>query len=164
MLVGFEIDDLISTPVRTLTDSCDVRAQKVIVDARETLEAVRAAGHQILLYTRRDVSVGIETETWLQRNKIPYDKIIFNRPHNMVVYFSADVRQFVDWKRTRTELQKYGVVKGKEGEVLDTGTPADGKTAGDKRAGHKTKKKVGKKPGDTSGPETEKRPGIQVLK
>ena len=163
MNIGFEIDEMISTPVRVLTDANDVRVQKVIVDARETLQKIKAAGHQVILYTRRDVSTGIETENWLNRNGIPYDKIVFNRPHAMMMYFAPDVREFGDWATTKAELYKNGVIK-KDEKVEDTGTAKSGRAAGNKPERRKTKKKVEDKSGGAGNAKPEKKSGVQVLK
>lgn len=163
MNIGFEIDYLISSPLKVLTDSKEVAAQKVVAEARETLIKIKAAGHQIILYTRRDVSAGLDTEIWLGKNGIPYDKIVFNRPHSMLMYFAPDVREFVDWAATRLELSKNGVIE-KDEKVEDTGC-ADGRGAADDTpARREDKKDVENESGRAGSAEPEKKSGIQLLK
>lgn len=163
MNIGFEIDDMISTSMQCLTAQADVDKQTVVEEARDVLIKIKAAGHQITLYTRRDVSVGLETEAWLGKNRIPYDRISFNRPHSITLFFANDVRQFIDWDKTKEELVINGVLKRDE-KNEGTGTPGGRGTVGDSAGRCEGKKEVEDQSGRADSPEQEKRSGIQVLK
>lgn len=163
MNIGFEIDDMISTSLKCLTSRDEVDRQMVVEKARDTLSKIREAGHQITLYTRRDVSVGLETEAWLQRNRISYDRISFNRPHSITLFFAPDVRKFVNWDDTKEELIINGVIKRDERDA-DAGAAVGGRAAGDTSGELEGKKEVEDESGGAGGSGQEKMRGIQILK
>lgn len=80
MLISIEIDGIISTPVRSKVALNDVSKCEVLPGAKEALDEIKKFGHKVFIYTCRDASLGPETETWLQKNKIHYDGIMFNKP------------------------------------------------------------------------------------
>ena len=111
MQIGFEIDNLICTTVKSLTNREDISKQVPFDGAKETLDELKKQGHSIVIYTRRDASVALETEAWLSKNKIPYDQIIFGRPRQLSIFFANDCRQFINWSKVKEELIKYGFLK-----------------------------------------------------
>lgn len=108
---AFEIDGLISEPVESLTKLDNIHKQKVIDGAVGVLKKIKEKGHFITLYTKRDVSTALDTQAWLDKNKIPHDNIIFNRPVLPTLFFSADFRQFVSWQKVEDELKEYGFIE-----------------------------------------------------
>ncbi len=111
MNIGFELDSLICTPIKQMTDVSSIPVQTIIEGAKEMLDELKSQGHKIILYTHRNVSTALETEAWLSKNRVPYDQIIFDRPRMMVMYFAEDCRQFKSWNGVKDELVKYGVIK-----------------------------------------------------
>lgn len=108
MQIGFEIDNLISTGVHNVTDRDSITKQTPIEGAKEVLDELKKQGHSIVIFTRRDASVALETEAWLSKNKMPYDQIIFGKPRQLAIYFSSECRQFTNWTKAKEELLNYG--------------------------------------------------------
>lgn len=119
--IGFEIDQIVSTPVSSLTDLDDILNQKVIEGARDTIIALKEQGHKIVFYTRRDVSTALMTEKWLDKNKIPYDQISFNRPHSTTIFFSDNTRRFTSWDNVKADLRSVGLWKDKVKPIENLG-------------------------------------------
>jgi capsule biosynthesis phosphatase len=83
--------------------------------AKERMEAMRAAGHTIIIHTARNMgsqghnvgkvmrNVGKMTLDWLERYEIPYDEIFFGKPN---AHLTIDDRavQFRDWSLITDEL------------------------------------------------------------
>ena len=109
--IGFEIDSIVSTPITHLTDLAEVSTQKLIEGAKDVILELKKQGHKIVFYTRRDVSTALATESWLDKNKIPYDQITFNRPHTTTIFFSENSRRFTTWDNVVSELRAIGVYK-----------------------------------------------------
>ena len=80
MIIAIEIDRLISDPIFNYMALGDVAKVKVQEGAKEALDKIKSIGHTIKIYTSRDASLGPETQVWLQKNKIPYDVLICNKP------------------------------------------------------------------------------------
>jgi len=114
MRIGFELDGVISTPVKSLTDLSGIAEQKVLEGVKEVLKMLKDSGHDIVIFTKRDVSTALDTERWLDKNKIPYDQIMYNRPSSMALFFTDNNRQFVSWTGVKNELVKYGVLQENE--------------------------------------------------
>lgn len=119
MYIAFEVDSVISSPVKKLTDRESIEQQTAIDGAKEVLDEIRKQGHQIVIYTKRDSSTALETEAWLKKNKMPYDQIIFGRARNTMIFFSPDSRQFVNWKGVKEELIRNGFLVNKKQEEED---------------------------------------------
>lgn len=111
MQIGFEIDNLICTSVSSLTNREAIEKQTPIEGAKEVLDTLKQQGHAIVIYTKRDASVALETEAWLSKNKIPYDQIIFDKPRRLAIYFSSECRQFTSWTKVKQELLDYGFLQ-----------------------------------------------------
>ena len=124
--IGFELDDLISTPIKRLTDLEDIPKQTVIEGAVEVLTKIKEAGHQIVIYTNRDASTMLETQRWLDKNKIPHHHVYFNRP-KMFRIFAKDCQEFINWEETKKHLEKYDIVKKEKTlEDVNKGTVNNG--------------------------------------
>ncbi len=80
MNIGIELDNIISSAVTNFMAMPEVMDAKLLNGSKEALDKIKAMGHTITIYTSRDASLGPDTETWLGINKIPYDRIIFNKP------------------------------------------------------------------------------------
>ena len=106
--IGFEIDNLICTGVDSHTNQEGKAKQTPIEGAKEVLDTLKQQGHSIIIFTRRDASVALETEAWLSKNKMPYDQIIFDKPRRLALYFSSECRQFKNWTKVKQELVDYG--------------------------------------------------------
>lgn len=116
MNIGFELDSIICTPIKQMTDISAISEQTVLEGAKEMLNEIKAQGHRVIVYTHRNVSTALETEAWLSKNRVPYDQIIFDRPRMMVMLFAEDCRQFKSWNGVKDELIKYGIMKDLEAE------------------------------------------------
>jgi len=81
MIIAIELDRIICTPVSSSVSLNDVGKCELTENAKESLDKLKSLGHTILIYTSRDASLGPETQVWLQKNKIPYDRIICNKPN-----------------------------------------------------------------------------------
>lgn len=108
MIFGFEIDGIISSPVRNKMAMTDVEKCQVLPEAKENLIKLKELGHQIVIYTQRDVSLGQVTETWLQRNKIPYDYIILSKPE-VDIMVDQNCHKFKSWEDLM-ESYKYRIM------------------------------------------------------
>lgn len=76
--------------------------------AKEKLQALRDAGHYIILNTARHMKTcqgnvglviarkGAVTLDWLARHEIPYDEIYFGKPH-ADIYIDDNAYRFTDW-------------------------------------------------------------------
>ena len=111
MQLGFELDSVVCTPVKSMTDLEAISKAEVLPGAREFLVELKEAGHQIVILTHRDASTALDTERFLDKNKIPYHHIMYNRPRSVFLLFAPDCRQFINWEETRKELEKYGILR-----------------------------------------------------
>ena len=73
--------------------------------AKESLDKIVSLGHRIMIYTSRDASLGPATEVWLQKNKIPYNNILCNKPRYDLAIDNR-VYRFSDWAAA-LEANKY---------------------------------------------------------
>lgn len=105
MLISIEIDGIICTPIRSSVALNDVAKCEVLPGAKDAIDEIKKLGHKVVIYTSRDASLGPETETWLQKNKIQYDGIMFNKPQYDI---NIDLKsyKFVKWEQL-FEDQKY---------------------------------------------------------
>ena len=162
MFIGFEVDNIISTPLEHLTSIDEVRDRKPIQEIIDLIKEIKQAGHHIVIYTKRDASLGPETEMWLSKHKVPYDRIMFNRPVTPVLFFSNESRQFHNYQTTKEELIKHGVLQAPK-ETTHSKT-TDTREANDNQITKDSQVMVEKSDG-TSGTESKEGPtGVQVLK
>ena len=83
--------------------------------AVERIQALRQAGHYIILHTARNMAtqsgnlgkimknVGKTTLNWLERHNIPFDEIYFGKP-NAHIYIDDRAFRFTDWEGVTEEL------------------------------------------------------------
>lgn len=105
MIITVEIDNVISTPVSSRMALDDVPNCTLLPGAKEALDGFKKMGHTVIIFTRRDGSLGPATEVWLQKNQIPYQRILCNKP---IADLSIDHHtcKFTDWP-TVLEANKY---------------------------------------------------------
>lgn len=77
--------------------------------AAKKLEALKAAGHRIIIHTARHMKtcegdvekviekIGKPTEAWLAKHKIPYDELLFGKPYGDL-YIDDLAHAFTSWK------------------------------------------------------------------
>lgn len=125
MQLSFELDDVLCTPVKSLTDLEQIGKAEVLPGAREFLVELKEAGHQITVFTHRDSSTALDTERFLDKNHIPYNHIVYNRHRGGFLLFAPDCRQFISWEETRKELEKYGILKEVKKVEIETSQPGN---------------------------------------
>lgn len=96
MIIALELDKIICTPVSNWNALDQVEKCKVLPGAKEALDKLKELNHTILIYSKRDISLGMDTEVWLQKNNIKYDKIIFGKPQYDVM-LDIQAFKFTDW-------------------------------------------------------------------
>lgn len=70
----------------------------VISEARESMELLRRKGYKLLLCTSRIRSQKEDTLAWLDKNKIPFDDIVFGKPRG-ILYIDDRGYRFESWKK-----------------------------------------------------------------
>lgn len=103
MIIALEIDDIVSTPLSNSYALNEVHECKIIPGAKEALEKLKKLNHTILIYSKRDVSLIMDTEVWLQKNKIPYDQILLGKPRYDIL-LDDKAFKFTNWNEF---LEKY---------------------------------------------------------
>jgi hypothetical protein len=88
MNLVFNLDGVICTPpkgvqlgIYTHMESC-----LPIEDTNEFMQWCHNEGHHITIWAERpnDLAVKVATETWLQINQVPYDRLLFDRPDSYI--------------------------------------------------------------------------------
>ena len=88
MNLVFNLDGVICTPpkgievgVYSYIGSC-----LPIEDTNEFMQWCKKNGHHITIWAERpnDLAVKVATETWLEMNQVPYDRLLFDRPDSYV--------------------------------------------------------------------------------
>ena len=110
MIIAVEIDRIISTPARTSVALTDAEHCTVLPEAKDALVKLKEKGHEIHIFTRRDVSLAMATEMWLQKNKIPYDRLVPNKPEYHIIVDTVAYK-FQNWPKF-FEDQKYRIENG----------------------------------------------------
>jgi len=81
--IAFDMDNTICTSIRRYhpEDILKVRPRKKML---KIINQLKERGHKIIIFTRRN-ACGKDarklTEQWLKKYKIPYDKLITEKPH-----------------------------------------------------------------------------------
>jgi len=127
MNLVFSLDGVICTPpkgievgVYSYIGSC-----LPIEDTNEFMQWCKKNGHHITIWAERpnDLAVKVATETWLEINQVPYDRLLFDRPDNYVDIdeapshakfykhigdMSVVAEMYEEWKydKTRTDKRK----------------------------------------------------------
>ena len=93
MNLVFSLDHVICTPPKGMKvgiynymDSC-----LPIEDTNEFMQWCKKNGHHITIWTERpnDLAVKVATEAWLDMNQVPYDRLLFDRPHDYITVDEA---------------------------------------------------------------------------
>ena len=88
MNLVFSLDGVICTPpkgievgVYSYIGSC-----LPIEDTNEFMQWCKKNGHHITIWAERpnDLAVKVATETWLEMNQVPYDRLLFDRPNDFI--------------------------------------------------------------------------------
>ena len=88
MNLVFNLDGVICTPpkgmqlgIYTHMESC-----LPIEDTNEFMQWCRKKGHHITIWAQRpnDLAVKVATQTWLELNQVPYDRLLFDRPDDYI--------------------------------------------------------------------------------
>jgi uncharacterized HAD superfamily protein len=72
--------------------------------ALTSLELIRSEGYSIIIYTARSWSEYEMTEEWLNRHKIPYDRLICGKPIGDIWVDDRAIAH-TDWKETLKEIR-----------------------------------------------------------
>ena len=80
----FQLDNVISTPAKGIAFGLvdNIKHTKPIEDVVEFMQWAHKE-HHITIWCERpnDLAVKYATENWLQLNQVPYDRLLFDRPH-----------------------------------------------------------------------------------
>ena len=118
----FDLDGVICTPAKGIQFGIVeyVKSCKPIANVSEFMHWLKKSNHLIAIWCNRpnDLAVKLSTETWLELNEIPYDRLIFDRPDYPVFvnetpanakYYNYDenvsiiAELFEEWKKCITE-------------------------------------------------------------
>ena len=94
MKIGIDMDSTICTD---RYESGGVLKCKLLPGAKEKLEELKKAGHEIVIFTHRSDELKKMTLQWLKENNIQHDGAIFNKPH-FDVYIGDEARHFISWE------------------------------------------------------------------
>ena len=88
MKLLFNLDDVICTPSKGINFGVVeyIKHCKPIEDTTEFMLWLKDKNHHITIWCERpnDLAVKLATESWLEINQIPYDRLIFDRPSNFI--------------------------------------------------------------------------------
>ena len=125
MNLVFNLDGVICTPpkgievgVYSYIGSC-----LPIEDTNEFMQWCKKNGHHITIWAERpnDLAVKVATETWLEMNQVPYDRLLFDRPDSYIDIdeapshakfykhigdMSVVAEMYEEWKNDKTRADK----------------------------------------------------------
>ena len=88
MNLVFNLDGVICTPPKgvQLGIYTHMEACLPIEDTNEFMQWCRKRGHHITIWAQRpnDLAVKVATQTWLELNQVPYDRLLFDRPDDYI--------------------------------------------------------------------------------
>ena len=118
----FDLDGVICTPAKGIQFGIVdyVKSCKPIANVSQFMHWLKGNNHLIVIWCNRpnDLAVKLATETWLELNEIPYDRLLFDKPKYPIFvnetpsnakYFSYDenvsiiAELFEEWKKCITE-------------------------------------------------------------
>ena len=99
MTILVDMDGVICTEEKTFERAL----AKPIPGAKEALEALKAKGHTLVIYSSRSWSELRMTETWLKDHGIPYDGIHLGKPVADRILDDRAVR-FTGWDAALKDL------------------------------------------------------------
>jgi hydroxymethylpyrimidine pyrophosphatase-like HAD family hydrolase len=97
MMIAFDLDNIVCTPIHSSVNLNGVENCTVLTGAKEALDKLKKLGHNIMIFTRRDLSLGPSTHVWLQKNKISYDYLICGKP-NYDILIDPQTFKFSNWE------------------------------------------------------------------
>tara|TARA_Y100001937_G_scaffold846_1_gene965 strand:- start:596 stop:994 length:399 start_codon:yes stop_codon:yes gene_type:complete len=88
MNLVFNLDNVICTPAKGIKFGMADYIKNVlpIEDTTDFMQWCKKRGHHITIWCERpnDLAVKVATETWLEINQVPYDRLLFDRPENFI--------------------------------------------------------------------------------
>ena len=88
MNLVFNLDGVICTPPRGMKGGIYTHMESClpIEDTNEFMQWCRKNGHHITIWAQRpnDLAVKVATQTWLELNQVPYDRLLFDRPDDYI--------------------------------------------------------------------------------
>ena len=122
----FQLDNVISTPAKGIAFGLvdNIKHTKPIEDVVEFMQWAHKE-HHITIWCERpnDLAVKYATENWLQLNQVPYDRLLFDRPHKGIDVIetpsharfykhlgdlSIVAEMYEEWKNDRQQEQRSG--------------------------------------------------------
>ena len=84
MNLVFGMDGGICTPCK---DYRDVERAKLLTNVREFIGWLKQKEHHITIWCKRPNSLDwvMATKEWLADNRVPYDRLLFDRPYNPIM-------------------------------------------------------------------------------
>jgi len=84
MNLVFGMDGVICTPCK---DYRDVERAKLLTNVREFMGWLKKNEHHITIWCKRPNSLDwvMATKEWLADNRVPYDRLLFDRPYNPIM-------------------------------------------------------------------------------
>ena len=120
----FQLDNVISTPAKGIAFGLvdNIKHTKPIEDVVEFMQWAHKE-HHITIWCERpnDLAVKYATENWLQLNQVPYDRLLFDRPHKGIDVIetpsharfykhlgdlSIVAEMYEEWKNDRQQKQR----------------------------------------------------------
>lgn len=96
MMIAFDLDNIVCEPIGNRISIDAVAKCTTLPGAKDALDKLKKLGHDIMIFTKRDLSLGPSTHLWLQKNKIAYDYLICGKPHYDVL-IDPQTFKFTTW-------------------------------------------------------------------
>jgi len=127
MNLVFGLDNVICTPAKGINFGIVdyIKDCRPIEDIIEFMQWCKKGGHHITIWCERpnDLAVKVATETWLEINQVPYDRLLFDRPRDFTNVDEAPshtkfykhlgdmsivAEMYEEWKNDRQHEQRSG--------------------------------------------------------
>jgi hypothetical protein len=127
MKLLFNLDDVICTPAKGIKFGVVeyIKHCKPIEDTTEFMLWLKKKDHHITIWCERpnDLGVKLATESWLELNQIPYDRLLFDRPSSFINVEEVPAHakfykhhgdlgivaeMYEEWKNDRQQKQRSG--------------------------------------------------------
>ena len=125
MNLVFDLDSVICTPPKGIKYGMYnyIGSCLPVEDTNEFMQWCKKNGHHITIWARRpnDLAVKVATETWLELNQVPYDRLLFDRPESYINVneapshakfykheqdMSVVAQMYEEWKHDKTNTDK----------------------------------------------------------
>ena len=107
MIVAIELDHIICNPISNSVASVEVKNRTVNPEVLDFIKHLKEKGHAVVIHTDRDPSLMLETEGWLDKNRIPYHHVVYGLPKTDVL-FSKNAVQFTDKDSALQQVKLHG--------------------------------------------------------